>query len=127
MVLMAWYYNSDSGSINESPESIAWLQLHMGLGWHGPFKSKQDTINYYNTYKSKNPGWKAPTGIGGTIVNTIVEPVTGPISDTIGSFNLGAWFVRIGEVLLGLILIGVGVAKLTGTSNAISSIVKAKL
>jgi hypothetical protein len=47
--------------------------------------------------------------------------------DILGGFNLGSWFLRIGEILLGLVLVGVGVAKLTGASNFISSAVKAKI
>jgi hypothetical protein len=34
--------------------------------------------------------------------------------------NLGAWLLRIGEIILGVVLVGVGVAKLTGADNYIS-------
>lgn len=47
--------------------------------------------------------------------------------DILGGFNLGSWFIRIGEILLGLVLVGVGVAKITGAQNMISSAVKAKI
>lgn len=55
-------------------------------------------------------------------VNNLSNPL-----DLLGSFNLGSWFLRIGEILLGLVLIGVGVARITGASNFISSAVKAKI
>jgi hypothetical protein len=47
--------------------------------------------------------------------------------DVLGGFDIGAWFLRVGEILLGLVLIGVGVARITGAQNAISKIVKTKV
>lgn len=44
--------------------------------------------------------------------------------DIAGGLNLGTLFLRAGEVLLGLVLIGVAVAHLTGTDNAISRAAK---
>lgn len=130
--LMAWYYNSDSGAVQEQPEWIAYPQLHLGLSWHGPFKSKQDALNYYEAGKAANPGWKAPTGVAGNISNlatgtgsAIADATKSAIGDVTGQFNLAAWFVRIGEILLGLILIGVGVSKMTGVGNVITKAVKA--
>ena len=125
---MSWYYNSDSGSINQVPDIVAAPELHLGLGWHGPFDTKQAAIDYYNSGKAANPGWKAPTGIAGTINNVIVQPATSAVTgDILGNVKVDQWFIRIGEILLGLILVGVGVAKLTGASNLISTAVKAKI
>jgi hypothetical protein len=50
-----------------------------------------------------------------------------PNIDILGKFNLGAWMLRIGEVLLGIVLVGVGVARITGAQNAVSQIVKTRL
>lgn len=47
--------------------------------------------------------------------------------DILGQFNLGGWFLRVGEVLLGLVLIGVGIARITGVQNAVSAVAKTKL
>ena len=47
--------------------------------------------------------------------------------DIFGKFNVGNWFLRIGEILLGLVLVGVGLARITGTQNVISQIVKTKV
>lgn len=47
--------------------------------------------------------------------------------DIIGSFNVSSWFVRVGEILLGLMLIGVGLARVTGTANFISDVLKTKM
>jgi len=49
------------------------------------------------------------------------------VTDALGGFNVGNWFLRIGEILLGLVLVGVGIARLTGAQNAISKIVKSKV
>jgi hypothetical protein len=38
--------------------------------------------------------------------------------------NITAWFIRIGEVALGIVLIAVGVAKLTGASNVVTKAMK---
>jgi hypothetical protein len=104
---------------------------HSGTGWHGPFDTKQDALNYYTANASKNPGWKAPTGLAGTVTNVIGSVPGGgavaSITDPLGNLNLGGWFIRVGEILLGLVLVGVGVAKLTGAANLISSAVKAKI
>lgn len=134
---MSWYYNSNSGAVQEFPDALAEPSLHLGIGYHGPFPTKQAALDYYNANKAANPGWRAPTGLGGNIVNALgasgalgvggaiaTNPVVG---DKLGTANLAAWFLRIGEILLGLILVGVGVAKLTGTSNVVSSLVKARI
>lgn len=47
--------------------------------------------------------------------------------ESLGGFNLSSWFLRIGEILLGLVLVGVGVARITGAQNAISKVVKTRL
>ncbi len=77
-------------------------------------------------------GGALSTGIGQT--GTILGQVPGAAAkgaekaiDTLGGFNLTSWFLRIGEILLGLVLVGVGVARITGAQNAISKIVQTKL
>lgn len=130
-----WFYNSNSGSIQSSDLTsiIGNPQLHLGLGWHGPFTSKQAAIDYYNKYKSQNPGWKPPTtDLGQAFQNTVstgVSGITSGITSGLGLSNeqLQSWLVRIGEILLGIVLVGVGLAKLTGTTNAVAGLVKAKI
>jgi hypothetical protein len=116
MPLTEWFYNSNTGAVNQLPTPAGEALLHTGLGWHGPFGSKQEALDFYSNGKAANPGWKEPTGGVGLITNTAesaVERATG-----VSSFNLGAWFIRTAEIMLGLVLIGVGIAKLTGTTNA---------
>lgn len=66
------------------------------------------------------------TGQAQQQINTGVAKAL-PSLDILGGFNLGSWFMRVGEILLGLVLIGVGVARITGVQNIISSAVKAKI
>jgi hypothetical protein len=127
---VSWYYNSNSGAVQEAPDAVAFLSLHAGVGYHGPFPTKQAALDYYTNNKAANPGWKAPTGLAGNIANAVSSSagkVKDAIGDPLGKFNLAGWFIRVGEILLGLILVGVGVAKLTGTSNVVSQLVKAKI
>lgn len=65
-----------------------------------------------------DPSPATAVGVGGAV---------GTAVDKLGGFNIGAWFLRIGEILLGLVLVGVGVARITGAANFISSAVKAKV
>lgn len=51
----------------------------------------------------------------------------GTAVDTLSRFNFGAWFLRIGEIVLGVVLVGVGISRITGVSNAISKVVKSKV
>lgn len=136
--IFEWIYNSRSGAVNQLPWAIAEGQLHSGLGWHGPFNSKQEALDYYKANAPANPGWHAPAGtsqilseIPGT-VGTAAKDATGAVVDTVkkdflGGLDLNQLFLRIGEALLGIVLIAVGIAKLTGTANVVSKLVKAAI
>lgn len=125
--IVLWMYNSNTGAIGPflAPQTI--FLLHSGLGWHGTFGSKDEALAYYNANKDKNPGWKAPTqdagtaisNAGSTAVNDATQAITG---QSFKNLNLQVWFLRIGEIILGVILIGVGVAKLTGVGNVVTKL-----
>ena len=74
-------------------------------------------------------GGALATGIGqtGTILGQLPGAAAKGAEEAIGGFNLGNWFLRIGEILLGIVLVGVGVARITGAQNAVSKIVKTRL
>ena len=126
MAITEWIYNSNTGFIVEVPTPMAVVELHSGLGWHGPFDTRDEAVQFYNANSAANPGWKAPTtSVGQTFTNageSGVEKITGT-----STFNLGSWVLRIGEILLGIVLIGVGIAKLTGTTNTIAKLAKAAI
>lgn len=123
-----WYYNSRSGLVKQYNEIEMFPALHAGTGWHGPFNTQQDALNYYTTNKAKNPGWKAPTDSISTGVSNLGDTAVQAVGlGGLTNENITSWFLRIGEVLLGIVLVGVGLAKLTGTSNAVAKLVKAKI
>lgn len=68
---------------------------------------------------------------GATIIG-IAGPAAGigvakAAQDITHGFNLGNILMRIGEIVLGVVLIGVGVAKLTGAANVVSKAVRMKI
>lgn len=67
------------------------------------------------------------TGALATIPSAAAAGANNAYKDILGGFNLGNWFLRIGEILLGLVLVGVGLARITGAQNFISQAVKARV
>lgn len=125
--IMKWYYNSWTGAVTESLQAWADVSLlKTGTGWHGPFNTREDALAFYEANKADNPGWRAPTGVIGNIENAITAPtaIAGEAVSSPFVKNANVLFLRIGEIVLGLILIGVGLAKLTGTTNAIAKLAK---
>lgn len=127
-----FWYNSDTGAIDQ--QSIPdWaggsIAAHLGLSWHGPFKTNQAAIDYYNNNKAHNPGWKAPTNNPGQQIlnvtpggDAVQNAVTGGLGWLQG--NIETIFIRVGEVLIGLVLLGIGVAMLTHAENFVSKAAK---
>lgn len=129
--ILDWNYNHITGAVQQLPSPQSAVMRAVAPGWHGPFKTKEETLAFYETNKNAHPDWKAPTGWLGNIENAITggaDIVTGgaasAITDPLGKLNLGAWFIRIGEILLGIVLIGVGIARLTGIQNVVSKVAK---
>ena len=126
---LVFLYNSNTGAVVQLPAPIADVELRSGLGWHGPFNTKQDALDFYTNNKDANPGWHEPAGWKANIAAIPQLPgqrASNAASNVLEPFkgvNLGAWLLRIGEVVLGIVLIGVGIAKLTGTTNTITRMV----
>ena len=122
-----WYYNSINGKIAQ--DGIVPIPHPAALGWHGPFATKQAAIDFYNANKANNQTWQVPTDSNVTALTNTPNAAAAGITTGLGlsNENITAWMVRIGEILLGIVLVGVGIAKLSGTTNVIASAVKAKL
>lgn len=97
----------------------------------------QAEANLLNTGSASIPTQNEPTGPPGNL-NTSPSAVQKRVQAAGGTtglnplnlwkgLNLEGILLRIGEVLLGLVLVGVGVARITGAQNAISNIVKTKM
>lgn len=127
-----YIYNSRTGAVQQYPSPIAAAAVKTGLGWHGPFQTEQDAIDFYNRNKAANPDWKAPTdflGNLGNIPDAVQSQANAATEGAKGIFGLSnediqSWLIRIGEILLGIVLVAVGLAKLTGVDNAIVSAIK---
>lgn len=62
--------------------------------------------------------------VGGTVGG--LPSIPNPL-DIFHGLNIGNILLRVGEVVLGVVLIAVGLAKITGTDNAIASVLKTKM
>lgn len=124
--LFKWYYNSHTGAVEQLPEAVGWGELHSGLGWHGPFDTKQAALDFYAQGAAANPGWKAPTGVVGNIANgagVVTGPITGAagaVTDTVVKLTVRTIEAAVGIVLLAIAanvilkqLTGVDVARTT--------------
>ncbi len=131
-----WFYNSDSGAIDSQEGVIDWFNRNLGindfqtkyLNWHGPFSTKQEAFQYYVDNKAAHPDWKEPTDSAWQAFKNTTGDVAGATADILGipggQINAGNWLIRVGEIVLGIVLIGVGVAKLTGATNVVSKLAK---
>jgi hypothetical protein len=103
-----WYYDSVDGDVihQNLAESIPNAAFKY---FHGPYKTEQLAIAH--------KGVAGPPGVPNESLGSQAASVAtgGP-----GGMNWQNWILRIGEILLGVTLIGVGVAKLTGAENVIS-------
>lgn len=117
-----WYYNTESGELTNG-NNIENLGNNLlgGLGWHelnipGNASEAQAAAEAQKEF----PKGKGPT-------TSIAKGLVNQSGSILGGFNLSSWFLRIGEILLGLVLIGVGIARVTGAQNAISKVVRTKI
>jgi hypothetical protein len=79
----------------------------------GPYNTQAEAQTAANNYihSRNNPGGIPVSGVAGWL----------------SGLNLENWVLRIGEILLGIVLIGVGIARITGAQNFVSQVVKAKI
>ena len=131
-----WWYNSQSGAIDTQDGIIKWFNDHAGvndlqrkyLDWHGPFQSKDECFKFYNDNKTAHPDWAEPTDSAWQSFKNNTGAYAGGVGDILGigggKIDAGNWIIRISEILVGVVLIGVGVAKLTGAGNAITKLAK---
>jgi hypothetical protein len=110
-----WIYNSRTGAVDQVQTPQAEVLLRLGIGWHGPFGSKQEALDYYTRNAPHNPGWKAPTGIAGNLGNAgaaVAEPAREAINSATSAWtaaiNTAVKLVpRILEATVGIVLLAV--------------------
>jgi hypothetical protein len=75
----------------------------------------QAEANAYN----KSSVTQRVTQAGGNVAPNVPNPL-----DIFKGLNLANWLLRIGEIALGIVLMGVGLAKLTGVDNQVAKFAK---
>ena len=118
---MTYFYNSSTGGFaNESPPAPQYFtyeaQLHLGQGWHA-----YGTLAAMDAAITAN-GWPPADASKGLLSGTSTVPSTGPraanaAKNAATSAAQDIWhglltqnlLMRVGEILAGLILLGIGV------------------
>lgn len=122
---MSYIYNHNTGSVNwlPGPAASAYVTAGQALGWHGPFDTTDAVQQFYDSQKTAHKDWKAPTDLRGVLVNGVSDVTGLPVNANglLGLPNIqwDTWFLRIGEILIGLVLLGVGVAHLSGNKDIV--------
>lgn len=130
-------FNTDLNAILAQMRAQGYNQLanqfasfaHSYHAQHPQFTARQVLQAYLDSLLGNALG----KGLGGTtaalgkIPAAAAQGAANAYNDIFGRFNLGNWVLRIGEILLGLVLVGVGIARMTGVQNKISELVKTKI
>lgn len=110
---MSYVYNHNTGSVNYLPEPAAKAFVATGsaLGWHGPFDTKEAVQKFYDESKAAHPEWEAPTGYAGVVGNVVPDTKIDPLG--FGNLNFEHWLIRLAEIAVGMVLLGVGISQLS--------------
>jgi hypothetical protein len=100
--------------------TAAAIRAKYGTAAHGPYSSQAAAQAAANTPSGGFPG----PGISGNPGTAIGQGVKSALSNLVGNYDLGHILLYVGEFLLGVVLIGVGLAKITGTDNFINKAAK---
>lgn len=120
----AYFYNDISGEekvFDPIPglTSFAWPEyeafeaaLHAGISWH-KYASQAELDAALKTH----PNWPQPTksiaGGVGNVAGKAASAATGSITDFLSRLASGATWLRVAESVLGLVLIAIGLARIT--------------
>jgi hypothetical protein len=123
---MPWFYDSNSGEA-ENISGIADVSLplyegllHTGTGWHEySTQAEMDAAVKANGWPAPNQGFANPVtdaeNQAGATAKASASTLTGlpAIGDFFQRLSQASTWERVGEVVLGVILIAVGLAKMT--------------
>lgn len=110
-------YAGQNKNLTASQAYVAWLLTAVGSALPAAF---QDIFTA--TGKTVTP---IVQGTGAGLLQT-GQDIAG-VTDFFGRLTQGNLWLRVSEVLLGIVLIGVGLARITGTQNVVSQVVKARI
>jgi hypothetical protein len=131
-----WYINSDSGELTHATGFLGWLasiDAKLPLDWYG-FKTRADAVS-----AAAIEGWPAPTtstvtGLKNAAKDQASDAEKAASSTVPGLSQIGGFFsrlsqantwIRLGEVLLGLVLIAIGLARMTNAIPLATKVAKA--
>ena len=117
---MPWYYNTSSGELTLQKGTLAkitgFLNTHTpGLGWHElNGVPESDTFAQAAAAAEKMfPGAATPTSSTGTATKQQIGSEVAGNPNLFHGLNLSTWFIRIGQILVGLVLLAAGLARIT--------------
>ena len=111
-----WFYDSADGDVVHFNEAESLLYV-LQPWWHGPYKTQAEAEQHTGV---KGPAAQVNQSVLGSLGATGSAAVPGTAE---GLFNgkIGpSDLVRIGQVLLGIVLLGVAAARITGAENIVS-------
>lgn len=105
---LAWFFSAVGKGLGESVAQI------LSLSAKNAEEIAKGTVSGLNKTGKKVTSVPGLTGVAA-------------IGDFFSRLTEANTWLRVGEVVLGIILLGIGVARITGAQNAISSVVKARI
>jgi hypothetical protein len=99
------------------------IRAKYGTAANGPYPTQAAAEAAAHSRGGGFPGPNIP-GNPGSAIGVGIKAAQ---QDLFKGLDLGNILLRVGEVLLGIVLVGVGIAKLTGTTNFVASALKAKI
>ncbi len=102
MAVTGNFYISPQTHTIQQESNPLWAAGLRGLGWLGPYATKADAKAALDTV-SQGPA----QAVRDTAVRA-GKDLLGAGKDVLGGANLSSWFVRVGEILAGLVLVGIG-------------------
>lgn len=124
---MEWWVIAEASSSNPQGSFIVvqgnalQIRAKYGSAAHGPYPTQAAAEAAAHSPGGGFPGPNIPGNPGKAIGQAVsgLSPFHG--------LNLENWVLRIGELVLGVVLVAVGVAKLTGTTNFVTQALKARV
>jgi hypothetical protein len=108
-----------------------WLVYAGGIGGGNTNAGIKHVTNGAEADALEVAGWRAfPTEAaaeafeGESVNQNVSNTAKSAVSDVIGHTDVGELILRVTEILLGIVLIGIGLEKITGAENAVSKIAK---
>lgn len=93
----------------------------LNVTWHVVQQATKPNSTAKGPYTTQAQAQSQADSLNAGSQNVVTQAAS---QDVFHGLNLSTWILRIGEILLGVVLIGVGVAKLTGAENVVSKAAK---